>query len=82
MIFLIAYDRQAGALVRFETYSPDQLWEAQKNRLSLELTLLEKKIPHEVVLLGASSEAEIRKTHRRYFESLEQMLAQVPEATT
>jgi hypothetical protein len=61
--------------VRLDEYPAGKLQTAEKDRPSLELNLLDKKIPHEVVLLDASHEAEIRKTHRRYFESLEEMLA-------
>jgi hypothetical protein len=75
MIYLIQYDRVAGALVQFREFAANNLAGAEDARLSLELSLLEKKVPHEVVLLDASSEHELRKTHRRYFESLEQMLA-------
>ncbi len=38
-----------------------------------------KKINHEVVLLEAAKESMIRRTHRRYFESLAQ-IAGIPAA--
>jgi hypothetical protein len=79
MIYLIQYDRQTETLVRLREYPREKLNDAQQARLKLELDLLEQKIQHEVVLLDASSEAQIRKTHRRYFESLEQMLAETHE---
>jgi hypothetical protein len=82
MIYLIQYDRGAGALIRMDEYPADKSGDAEKARLSLELALLEKKILHEVVLLDASSEAELRKTHRRYFETLEQMLTETPEVAS
>ena len=74
MIYLIQYNRKSGTLVGLTEYPPDQRRDAEKTRLNVELDLLDKKISHEVVLLEASSEIELRKTHRRYFEKLEQLL--------
>jgi hypothetical protein len=79
MIYLIEYDRLAGTLVQMRAYAPEDFEEAKDTRLRLELALLEQKISHEVVLLDASNEHELRKTHGRYFETLEQMVA-APQA--
>jgi ribosome-binding ATPase YchF (GTP1/OBG family) len=78
MIYLIQYDRLAGSLVRLQAFNSNESHEAEESRLSLELALLKATTSHEVVLLEASSELELRKTHRRYFESLEELLTPLP----
>jgi hypothetical protein len=77
MIYLIQYDRRRGALVAIEEFSPQQRLQAEQRRLDLELSLLSKKVTYEVVLIEASSQAELRKTHRRYFEDLKEIFATV-----
>lgn len=70
MIFLIEYDRQKGRLIKFEKFRSAQRVSAEAKKLEIELTLNRKKISHEVVLLESGSEDTLRRTHRRYFESL------------
>jgi hypothetical protein len=70
MIFLIEYDRSAGKLVVFKTFENSQRAEAEKTRLETELDLNRNGIDHEVLLLEASTEDALRRTHRRYFEDL------------
>ena len=43
-------------------------------RLNLELDLNRRGVDHEVVLLEAENEDALRRTHRRYFETLRQLL--------
>ena len=74
MIYLIEYDRATGRLVRSQSFSDESRAEAEQLRLSVELELLHSDVPREVVLLEASNEHELRKTHRRYFERLDQLL--------
>jgi hypothetical protein len=78
VIYLIQYDRQSGTLVRLECYASAHKHQAEQERLRVELELLRTKIAHEVVLLEATSEDELRKTQRRYFEGLEQLLEPAP----
>lgn len=73
MIFLIEYDRKNGKLVKMETYIDSERQKVDDARLALELNLFRRGISHEVVTLEALSEAVIRTTHRRYFETLEQL---------
>lgn len=73
MIFLIEYNRPEGCLASFRTFDEADRPKAQAVRLELELELNRKGIDHEVVLLEATSEEALRKTHRRYFESLTEM---------
>lgn len=74
MILLIEYDRSQGQIVRSHPFEDSQRREADDMRLQLELELKRQKIEHEVVLLEAASEEAMRRTHRRYFEDLRQIL--------
>lgn len=75
MIYLIEYDWQAGHPAKMTTYFDAQRLVAEDARLSLELSLHALGIEREVVLLQATDEATLRRTHGRYFESLETLLA-------
>ena len=74
MIFLIEYNRSHGVLVTFRTFDDSQRQQAMDLRLELELDLNRRGVGHEVVLLEAESEAALRRTHRRYFETLRELL--------
>jgi hypothetical protein len=74
MIFLIEYDRSQGRLITFRNFEDRQRKEAEESRLGIELDLNRKGVNHEVVLLDAADEAALRRTHRRYFEDLRQIL--------
>lgn len=73
MIFLIEYDRAKGHIVKFVQFSDSDRAKAEESRLDLELSLKSKGIEHEVVLLDAMTEEALRQTHRRYFESLDDL---------
>lgn len=75
MIFLIEYDRKDGQIIKFEKFSDADQQKARDTRLKLELDLLRAGIEHEVVILEAASEEALRKTHRRYFENLSELVA-------
>ena len=68
MIFLIEYNRPVGHIVTFKIFAETDRARAEDARLAIELDLHRRKIEHEVVLLEASSEQALRRTHRRYFE--------------
>ncbi len=70
MIFLIEYDRPSGKTLRFIPFEESERASAERSRLDIELVLNSKGVEHEVVLLEAASESALRRTHRRYFESL------------
>lgn len=74
MIFLIQYDRMGGHLLRFEKYAYADRKRAKRDMLELDLKLNREGLNHEVVILEAADEAAVRRTHRRYFETLEQLL--------
>jgi hypothetical protein len=77
MLFLIQYDRRAGHIVRLERFTDDQQRLAADTRLELEIELRRHGQNHEVVLLDAASEEALHKTHGRYFEDVEGLLAAV-----
>lgn len=73
MIYLIHYNRKAGHLSSIREYPERERANASQAKLELEISLLCENGDHEVVLLEAASQDELRKTHRRYFDSLEDM---------
>ncbi len=74
MIFLIEYNRKIGQIVTFNTFNDSERRKAEDARLQMELELNRLAVEHEVVLLEAATEATLRRTHRRYFESLSELL--------
>jgi hypothetical protein len=74
MIFLIEYDRPTGKIIALKNFAESQRLKAEKTRVDLELELNRKGVHHEVVLLEAASEEALRRTHRRYFENLSQLV--------
>ncbi len=74
MIFLIEYNRSEGRIVNFRHFDNSQRREAEDSRLESELNVNRKGVDHEVVLLEAESEDKVRRTHRRYFEDLREIL--------
>lgn len=73
MIFLINYDRQRGLLVKLQSFKDAERTFAEEARLELDLANNRRAIANEVVILEAADEAALRKTHRRYFENLEEL---------
>lgn len=71
MFFLIQYDRRNGQLVTLDRYAKSQRSKAEAARLEMELQLIIDGVEREVVMLEAASEEALRKTHRRYFETLQ-----------
>ena len=74
MIFLIEYHRGEGRIVTFKVFEDSERSKAEKSRLEIELDLNRREVDHEVVLLEAASESALRRTHRRYFEDLSQIV--------
>jgi hypothetical protein len=70
MLFLIEYSPKESVMITFKRFDDTEESIAKKERLALEIDLNRKKVSHEVSLFRASSEAEFRHTHARYFESL------------
>jgi hypothetical protein len=80
MLFLIEYDRGREELVTFQAFTDEQQKEANEARLELELRDNRLGLGREIVILGATTEAQIRRTHGRYFETLAQIVARFQEA--
>lgn len=74
MIFLIEYDRNRGEIVTFNTFDDSERQNAENARLELELELNRLSTEREVVLLEAATEEALRRTHRRYFENLAELV--------
>ena len=74
MIFLIEYDRSQGQIITFKTFDDRARLEAEDARLQLEVELNRRGTEREVVLLEAASEEALRRTHRRYFEDLNELV--------
>jgi hypothetical protein len=75
VIFLIHYNRSAGEIVKLAKFEESQRQQAEEARLAMELNLIGKKDGDEVCLLEAGSIEALRKTHRRYFETLSMLTA-------
>jgi hypothetical protein len=76
MIFLIEYDRSSGNIITLARFNDSERLQAADSRLELELRLNRARVKHEVVVLEATSEDALRLTHRRYFESIDELLTQ------
>lgn len=74
MIFLIEYDRGRGEIVDLQKFSDSARMDAEEARLKKELELNRLRVEREVVLMEAASEEALRRTHRRYFESLAELV--------
>ena len=73
MIYLLQFDAQHNHLDSLQEFA--DLKKAEKARLEIELALHRKNISREVVILEAENQAALRKTHSRYFDSPEEVLA-------
>lgn len=82
MIFLIEYNRPEGRIVTFERFKDSERLKAEQSRLDLELEVNRKGVNHEVVLLEASNEDAVRRTHRRYFEDARQIAGQLLQSNS
>lgn len=78
MIFLIHYSRADRRLMSMEPFADRD--EASQAKLHKELLLLTSGSSDEVVLLESDSEESLRKTHRRYFESLDALKSSEADA--
>lgn len=78
MIFLIEYDRPQGRILTFKVFGESERGKAEDIRLELELDLNRRGVDHEVVLLEAANKDALRRTHRRYFENLSEIVNSAP----
>ena len=82
MLFLIEYDRSRGSVVSMRTFEDSERAFAEDTKLGLELARNKDGIQQEVVLLEASSEDALRRTHRRYFENLVELVRSSSSSTS
>lgn len=73
MLFLIEHNRKRDEIVSMTTFEDADKEAAQETRLKLELCLNLTGVKNEIVLLDAATESALRRTHRRYFENLEEL---------
>lgn len=74
MLFLIEYDRDRGQIITLEKFADSERERAEDARLEMELGLSRRGVGSEVVLLEAETEEALRRTHRRYFEDLAELV--------
>ena len=74
MVFLIEYDRNHGSIITLKAFDDAARETAENARLEMELGLNRQGIEREIVLLEAETEEALRRTHRRYFEDLAELV--------
>jgi hypothetical protein len=73
MFFVIQYAKREGVTTQVEEFDDEQRGDALRRRFALEAA--NQDDPNiEVVVLGAESERDVRQTHARYFNSLDELL--------
>ena len=75
MLFLVEYARTEGRIVSLKQFADFESDSAAKARLELELELNRRGVEREIVLLEAENEHALRRTHRRYFETLAELVS-------
>ncbi len=83
-LFLIVYNRTTGAVDVRATFDQGQAPEAVRARFALEQELQadgRSPVDTEVVVLSGESQEELRRTHARYFDSVQELLV-VPDSAT
>ena len=80
MVFLIEYDRRAGRLVSLTEFEDSDRAAAEDARLARELVLNHTRTNREVVLLQARDLDALKRTHKRYFATLKELIADLASA--
>jgi hypothetical protein len=75
MIFLMHYDPARSRIIELRTFADGERTLAEAARLRLEIRHRVDRAEHEILLLEAASEEALRRTHRRYFETLHDLTA-------
>ena len=74
MIFLIYYQRDTGTLLEITEFKPEDRQKAEDIRLESELSAIEiSNFKIEILLLEADSLDDLKKTHQRYFSTVQQI---------
>ena len=80
--FVLTYDRRSGDACIRAVFSADARAEAMGRRFALEATEAAANEDLEVVVLGAESEDDLRRTHERYFASAADLLSKAGSLST
>jgi hypothetical protein len=80
MIFLLKYDRKRGEIRELTPFPIGERAQAQRERLAVELGLYKLGEKAEVVLLEASDEQTLRRTHQRYFKSPKELIESMADS--
>jgi len=75
MLFLVEYARSEGRIVSLKRFDDAESNSAANARLEMELDLNRRGVEREIVLLEAENEHALRRTHRRYFETLTELVS-------
>lgn len=77
MLMLIDYDRKRGRIAEVQRLDKSQRAYAHEYRVrkSVEYMQAGTMGDHEVVILEAPTEDHIRRSHARYFQTLEELVA-------
>lgn len=70
MLFLLEYDREKGVVISLGRFRDADAAAANSARLDREIELNRRGVRHEIVLLDAASDEDLRRTHRRYFAGI------------
>ncbi len=79
MIFVVVYDRKAGAVLETRRFANEQLSDAKAYRQRCELQHAARSDEVEVVILDAENEEALKQTHGRYFGGAQEMLDRAAE---
>lgn len=81
MLFFIEYQTGPdGGLVSMQRYPDEQLKQAKADRLAREIECRRQGIERELVILQSESEENIRRTHGRYFYSVEELVQRLMDS--
>jgi hypothetical protein len=71
--FLLIYNRRSGQLVSIDEFEPGRDADALARRFELERTYQDDP-DIEIVTLGAESLQSLKRTHGRYFRTVEELI--------
>jgi hypothetical protein len=67
MYFLIEFNPKNGKKITYKQFADSELEMVNKARLELEIATATKKTNYEIAVFQAPNEAQLKKTHARYF---------------
>ena len=73
MLFLLEYDREKGRVIHISRFADSDSSTADGARLAREIEMNRLGVKHEIVLLDAASDDDLKRTHRRYFAGIAEL---------